>query len=204
SVAVGLRSGAVMMPAWGSDTGGYLRGGGGPSEEVFARWYGFSAYSPIMEVLVGDRHTPWYDYSAALVAIARKHGDAHHDLMPYTRSFLYAASKTGAPVMRPLFLAYPDDTTAATVADQYFYGTELLVAPVLQAGATKRGVYLPPGKWVDYNGRLDVVTGGTTVQASAPLDTIPVYAREGAIVPRGELYRGNDKWSAGWASALRI
>jgi len=204
SVAAGLRSGAVMMPVWGSDTGGYLRGGGGPSEEVFARWYGFSAYSPIMEVLVGDDHTPWYDYSAALVAIARKHGDTHHDLMPYTRSMLYAASKTGAPVLRPLFFVH-DDAAAVNLADQYLYGSELLVAPVLQAGALTRSVYLPAGgKWVEYNGRLEVVNGGATVQAAAPLDTIPAYAREGAIIPRGELYRGNDNWTAGWAPALRI
>jgi hypothetical protein len=158
----------------------------------------------VMEVLVGDGHTPWYDYSAALVAIAQKHGDAHHDLMPYTRSFLYAASQTGAPVMRPLFLAYPDDAMTINLADQYLYGSELLVAPVLQAGATSRSVYLPAGKWVDYNKRLDVVSGGARVQASAPLDTIPLYAREGAIVPRGELYRGNDNWTAGWAPSLRI
>jgi alpha-D-xyloside xylohydrolase len=204
SVAAGLRSGMVMMPVWGSDTGGYLRGGGGPSEEVFARWYGFSAYSPVMEVLIGDDHAPWYDYSAALVAIARKHGDTHHDLMPYVRSLLYAATKTGAPAIRPLFFSHPDDPGAINLADQYLYGSELLVAPVLQAGATSRGVYLPSGKWLDYNGRTDVLTGGATVQAASPLDTIPVYAREGAIVPRGDIYQGNDRWTAGWAPSLRI
>jgi alpha-glucosidase (family GH31 glycosyl hydrolase) len=204
SVAAGLRSGALVMPTWGSDTGGYLRSNDAPTEELFARWYGFSAFSPVMEVLVGDGHTPWYHYSSALVDIARKHTDAHHDLIPYTRSFLYAATRTGAPVMRPLAFSFPTDAAVANTADEYLYGSELLVAPVLAAGASSRGVYLPAGKWIDYNDRATLHDGGQSITAAAPLDTIPVFAREGAIVPRGDLWRGNDNWTAGWSPRLRV
>jgi alpha-D-xyloside xylohydrolase len=200
SIAGGIRTGLIVMPMWGSDTGGYFRTATGPTEELFARWLGFSAFSPMMEVLVGQSHTPWYDYSPALVEIARKHAAAHFDLIPYTRSFLAAATTTGAPVIRPMFLEFPD---APALADQYLFGTELLVAPVITAGATTRTVTVPAGRWLDYNGRhLSFTTGTATLDA--PLDTIPVLVREGAIVPRGAVLRGNDNWTAGWAPKLHL
>jgi alpha-D-xyloside xylohydrolase len=209
SVAAALRSGMIVMPMWGSDTGGYLRNAGSPDDELFARWFGFSAYSPMMEVLVGDGHTPWYHHAPALVEIARKHAAIHHDLIPYVRSFMHAASSSGVPVMRPLLFEFPDDPEAARLvelADQYLYGSELMVAPVLAAGATSRAVYLPAGagRWLDYNGRRQVGAGPGMVTADAPLDTIPVFVREGAIVPRGDILRGNNDWTPGWAPALRI
>ncbi len=207
SIAAGLRSGLIGMPMWGSDTGGYLRSATTPSEEVFARWLGFSAYSPMMEVLVGDGHTPWYDYSPALVDIARKHAAAHHDLIPYVRSYLHAALTSGAPVMRPMLLELPEDTRLTNTWDQYLFGAELLVAPVVTAAATNRSVFLPPGRWLDYNGRRQVARSGaegSMVQAEAPLDTIPVFVREGAIVPRGDILRSNDNWTPDWRARLRV
>jgi alpha-D-xyloside xylohydrolase len=200
SIAGGLRSGLILMPMWGSDNGGYLRNAGAPTEEVFARWLGFGAWSPMMEVLVGQGHTPWYEYSPALVEIARKHAATHFDLIPYTRSFLHAASATGAPVIRPLFFAYPDEPA---LADEYLYGSELLVAPVITAGATTRALRVPPGQWLDYNGRHQAFGPGMAT-LPAPLDTIPVLVREGAIVTRGALLRGNDDWTTGWAARLRL
>jgi hypothetical protein len=194
------------MPMWGSDTGGYLRSASSPTEEVFARWFGLAAYSPMMEVLVGDSHTPWYNYSPALVEIARKHTTAHHDLIPYTRSFVQAATTSGAPVMRPLVFSFPDDPSLANRSDEYLFGSELLVAPILSEGAQTRAVYVPQGagRWLDYNGRRTVVAAGETATLPAPLDTIPVLVREGGIVPRGRLLRGNDDWTPSWSPALRI
>jgi alpha-D-xyloside xylohydrolase len=204
SIAAGVRSGAIVMPMWGSDTGGYGRSGGGPSEELFARWFGFSAWSPMMEILVGGGHTPWYGGSPALVAIARKHTTTHHDLIPYTRSFLYAATRTGAPVVRALAFEYPDDERLANRADQYLYGSELLVAPVITEGATTRDVILPAGRWLEYEDRREVWSGPATVTVRAPLGVIPVFVREGGIVPRGNILRANDDWTPSWAPALRI
>jgi alpha-glucosidase (family GH31 glycosyl hydrolase) len=207
SVAAGLRSGLIVMPMWGSDTGGYLRDTGTPSEEVFARWFGFSAFSPMMEVLVGDGHTPWYHHSPALVDIARKHAAAHHDLMPYLRSYLHQATLTGAPVMRAMLLDLPDDPRMTNTWDQYLFGAELLVAPVVTAGATSRELFLPAGGWLDYNERRQATRAGPDGQmvvAAAPLDTIPVFVREGAIVPRGDILRGNNDWTPNWAPRLRL
>jgi alpha-D-xyloside xylohydrolase len=204
SVLTGLRSGLIAMPMWGSDTGGYVPSPAGPTEELFARWLQFSAFSPVMEVLVGGQHTPWYDYPPRLVAITRAQAALHHELIPYTRSFMYQATVTGAPIMRPLFLDHPDDEKVATLGDQYLYGSELLVAPVLQEGATSREVYLPAGRWIDYHDRRTVHDGGKTIVASAPFERIPVFAREGAIVPRGDILRANNTWTPSWAPHLRV
>ena len=116
----------------------------------------------------------------------------------------------GAPVMRPLLLELPDDARVANTWDQYLFGAELLVAPVVTAGATSRTVFLPPGRWLDYNGRRQVAQAGAQgamFEAPAPLDTIPVFVREGAIVPRGDLFaatttgRPTGARGCGWRSS---
>src|SRR4029453_479711 len=106
------------------------------------------------------------------------------------------ASRTGVPVIRPLLFEFADDSDPArlvNLGDQYMYGSELMVAPVITAGASERAVYppgaRPGGRWLDYNGRREVAAGGGVVMAAAPLDTIPVFVREGAIVPRGDILR---------------
>lgn len=207
SIISGLRAGILNFPMWGSDTGSYRNK---PTEELFARWMQFSAYSPMMEVLIGGTgtgaRTPWYDYSSNLVAIAREQAAAHHDLMPYSRSHLYQATQTGMPVMRPIMFAYPNDPnlTLTSTNCQYLFGGEILVAPVIIGSATTREVYLPAAKWLDYNNRKDLYVGPATIVADAPLEKIPLFVNEGAIIPRGDIYQGNNTWTPNWAPRLRI
>src|SRR3954466_12859570 len=95
SVLGGLRRGAIVMPRWGSDTGGYVQAPAGPPEELFIRWFQFSAFSPMLEVVMGGTHTPWYDYSPRMIEVAREQASLHHDLIPYSRSLMFEATKTG-------------------------------------------------------------------------------------------------------------
>ena len=88
--------------------------------------------------------------------------------------------------------------------DEYLYGDALLVAPVTTAQAAERTVYLPGGRWMDYNDRQTVYAGGNTIQAAAPLGTIPLYVREGAIIPRGDIVKLNNNWEANWSPKLRV
>ena len=139
SIISGLRAGIINFPMWGSDTGGYglYPQPSTPSEELFARWLEFSAYSPIMEVLIGSNRTPWYDYSANLVAIAHAQAAAHHDLIPYSRSYLYQATQTGMPLIRPIIFSYPDDANLALTLTncEFMFGGQILVAPVITGGS---------------------------------------------------------------------
>jgi alpha-glucosidase (family GH31 glycosyl hydrolase) len=202
SIKNGLRSGTINFPMWGSDTGGYFAP---PSadNELLARWLEFSAFSPMMEVLLGPQRTLWDDYSQDVVGVAQKYVATHHDLIPYTRSAMYQATQTGMPIMRALILAYPDDERLSDMWDEYLYGDGLLVAPVATSRATERAVYLPAGRWMNYDDKRSVYAGGSTIKAAAPLGTIPVYVREGAIIPRGDIVKLNNNWEANWNSFPR-
>ena len=197
----GLRSGIINFPTWGSDTGGYFDV---PTKELLARWFELSAMSPMMEVLIGPKRTVWDDYDSELVAIAQQYTQLHHDFIPYTRSYLRQATQTGMAVMRPLIFAYPEDESLHDTWDEYLYGRDLLVAPVTVEGATSRSVYLPMGKWLNYNDRKTVYEGRTSITAKAELAALPLYVREGAIIVRGDVLKSNDNWDANWAPKLRI
>ena len=201
SVKNALRCGAINFPMWGSDTGGYI---GRPDKELFARWLEFSAYCPLTEVLLGPKRTIWSDYDDELVAIAQSQVRAHHDLIPYTRSFMYQAVQTGMPIMRSLIFAYPDDPGLFDTWDEYLYGSEILVAPVTTPATTSREVYLPAGQWIDYNDRVTVHHGPAKITVQAPLGTIPLFVREGAVIPRGNILKANNNWQAGWTPGLRV
>lgn len=199
SLKTALRCGAINFPMWGSDTGGYI---GHPDRELFVRWIEFSALSPMMEVLIGPSRTIWDDYDADLVNIARSYATFHHDLIPYTRSYLYQATLAGMPVMRALVFSYPDDANVADMWDEYLYGNELLVAPVLTAGAAQRSVYLPAGRWLDH--KRAIYKGNRRITAKATFGQIPIFVREGAIIPHGDIVKNNNNWDRNWKPQLRI
>ncbi len=103
-------------------------------------------------------------------------------LFPYRYAAAQEAAQTGMPLMRALVLLYQDDPRARAIRDEYLFGPDFLVAPVLDAG-TQRAVYLPAGSWIDYwTGKP--AAGGATVVADAPADTIPVWVRAGAVIPK--------------------
>ena len=100
-------------------------------------------------------------------------------LRPYIRECMQAASETGAPVMRPLFYDFPEDKACWAVEDSYMFGPDLLVSPVMEAGADSRRIYLPAGtRWTDAYTK-QVYEGGQWVTVPAPIDIIPVMVREG-------------------------
>jgi alpha-D-xyloside xylohydrolase len=203
SIKNGLRAGTINFPMWGSDTGGYFAPAHN-TKELLARWLEFSAFSPMMEVILGPNRTVWYDYDDDLVSITQKYATAHHDLIPYTRSYMYQATRTGMPIMRALIFAYPDDERLSDLWDEYLYGGEILVAPVTTASATERKVYLPAGRWMNYSEKRTVYDGKATITAAAALGTIPLFVREGAIIPRGNIIKLNNNWEPNWKPKLRI
>jgi alpha-glucosidase/alpha-D-xyloside xylohydrolase len=123
-------------------------------------------------------------HNKAVEGICRKYLNLRYQLLPYLYSSAAQTHRTGLPLMRSLWLAFPDDAKAAAVDDAYLWGDSMLVAPVLQPGAASRSVYLPRGSWWDYwkNVRLE---GGSEITRAVDLETMPLFVRAGAIVPVG-------------------
>lgn len=206
SVTSGIRAGLVGFPVWASDTGGYIRDLDDPAQELWARWMWFSAFSPVFEIMIGTNHTPWYPpYTSELVDVLKTTANLHHDLIPYIKSYTYAASRTGVPIMRAAFLEASGDGNAFDVTDAYFFGAELFIAPVVSAGGQRR-VYFPdqPRRYLDYFDKTTVHAPGSTVVASLDVHSVPAYVLEGGIVPRGDIVQANNKWTEDWMPELTI
>lgn len=205
SVTSAQRAGLMGFSTWGSDTGGYIRGTNDPSQELWARWMWFSAFSTVYEIMVGTNHTPWYPpYTQELVEILKTTANLHHDLVPFIRSYTYESTQTGLPVMRAAFLEAPTDQKTWNLKDEYFFGSEFLVAPIINAGG-KRSVYFPEGsKYLEYFGKKEVHSGGSTTEVSLGLDSVPVYVKAGSIIPTGDVNKGNNLWTRDWKPHVTI
>ncbi len=118
----------------------------------------------------------------AIEPVAKKYSELRYQLMPYTYTLAWEARDAGLPLMRAMWLHYPDDVRARGLGDQFMWGRDLLVAPVFTKGATSRDVYLPKGEWYDWwtNAKSG---GGQSVNRAVDLATMPIYVRAGAIVP---------------------
>jgi alpha-D-xyloside xylohydrolase len=181
AIMAGLSAGLSGFPYWASDIGGYF---GTPTDEVYMRWTQFGAFSPIMMIHGAGLREPWA-FSKQALDNYRRYARLHTDLFPYIHAYAHLASQTGIPIMRAMSLEFPDDPAiwGDLPQHQYFFGEELLVAPVYYGFSRTRLVYLPEGQWRDFwSGEL--LPGGQVVRRPADLDQIPVIARAGAIIPR--------------------
>lgn len=207
TVASGIRAGLIGFSQWGSDTGGYIRGLDDPIEDLWARWMWFSTFSPVYEIMIGTNHTPWYPpYSSNLVSILKTTANLHHDLLPYIKSYIYQASQTGIPVIRAAFLETPSDAKTLDLGDAYFFGSEMYIAPIVTPDG-KRSIYFPGSstdKYLEYFNKRSVHTGGSTVSVSMDVHSVPAYVRAGAIVPRGDIFQFNNKWTEDWKPELTV
>jgi alpha-D-xyloside xylohydrolase len=180
-VTAGLGAGMSGMPLWTADLGGYEATPSTPDPVLFQRWTEYAAFSPAMEVVSEKNIGPW-SYGDQAMATFKKFAVLNMSLFPYRYAAVQEASKTGMPIMRALALVYQNDEHARRTKDEYLFGPDLLVAPVVDE-STHRVVYLPEGEWVDYWTGTHV-TGGKSIVVDAPIDQIPVYARAGAVITK--------------------
>ena len=192
-LVAGISAGLSGMPLWGADLGGYLAQPDTPNPLLLQRWTEFAAFSPMMEVMSSANLVPWnfdrqtFDRNSPAGATPaldtyRKFAGLHMAMFPYRYAAAQQAAKTGIPLIRALVLDYQDDPRARSTKDEYLFGPDLLVAPVIDEN-TSRVVYLPPGEWLNFF-TGEAITGPKIIVAQAPPESIPVYARRGTILPR--------------------
>jgi alpha-glucosidase/alpha-D-xyloside xylohydrolase len=206
-VPIGINSGLSGIPYWGTDVGGFV-----PTPEytgeLYVRWFQFGTFCPLFRShgRVWTLHLPWgwnqgappeeiaretrftipeaEYHNAAVEPICKRYLELRYRMMPYLYSAVRECTREGLPIMRSLWLHYPDDPIAVARGDQYLWGRDILVAPVVEKGATQRKLYLPRGGWYDFwtNERHE---GGREITRGVDLGTLPLYVRAGAIVPMG-------------------
>jgi Glycosyl hydrolases family 31/Carbohydrate binding module (family 35)/Domain of unknown function (DUF5110)/Carbohydrate binding module (family 6) len=169
----------------GTQTTGAEPGSTKEADDLYARWVQFGTFQPV-DRLHGNHsdRLPW-QYGTAAQASAEKFLNLRENLVPYTYTLAQQASRTGIPVVRPLYLQYPDQQDAyAQDGSEYLYGPDVLVAPVTTpgTGTVSTSVWFPPGSsWTDYfTGQT--YAGGTTANVSTDLGTMPVFLRSGGIL----------------------
>lgn len=197
-LSAGLNIGIAGIPWWNSDTGGFFADTRDPHfTELLVRWFQFSAFCPILR-MHGDREphdipplsaldygggfcftgrpNELWSYGDEAYGIMKKYLDIRLGMKDYIKSLMREASENGSPLIRPMFYEFPEDGKCWNIDDQYMFGSQYLVAPVLQQGQKSRKVYLPQGNWQSIHDG-SVVAGGTTVTVKTPLDIMPVYKR---------------------------
>lgn len=196
----GLNMSVAGIPWWTSDIGGFL--GGDISDpkfrELLVRWFEWGAFCPVFR-MHGER-SPWHEREEEFIngvrqltsgqdnevwsfgednfEILKKYLFLRERLRPYIRECMDEVSLSGMPVMRPLFFDFYKDKTAWKIEDEYMFGPDILVAPVMEENTSERKVYLPEGAiWTDANTKK-AYSGGQNVTVPAPLDIIPVFIRD--------------------------
>ena len=195
-VCAGLNMGCAGIPWWTTDIGGFHGGWTEKPEfrELLVRWFQWGCYCPVMR-LHGDRQptqkvcrkdgtpvlTSGYDnevwsFGEEAYPILVKYMQRRETMRPYVRELMNEAHEKGTPLMRAMFYEFPSDPACAGLKDQYMFGSRYLVAPVMEAGARSRKVYLPEGEWRDVDTGA-AYEGGQTVCVDAPLERMPVFER---------------------------
>ena len=201
--AAGLNMGLAGIPWWTTDIGGFHGGWvDDPNfHELLIRWFEYGTFCPVMR-LHGDRepHKPQYgttggatcvsgadnevwSYSPEVLDICTKYLFLRERLRPYVTEQMKQAHEKGTPVMRPLFYDFPQDKKEWDVEDEYLFGPDILVAPVMYAKQLKRSVYLPEGASWTNAWTKETYDGGQVIDVDAPIDCIPLFLKNGAQLP---------------------
>ncbi len=201
-IVAGLSAAMSGFSIWGHDVGGYENGNFSTVSpaDLFTRWTQFGCFSPIMQmhrqVNPADlRQYPWGYFEAsesldrnAALDNYRFYATLHMRLFPYLYTHAKESQDTGLPIMRPLVLMHQEDPKTFGIQDSYYFGKDLLVAPVIEPKTTQRRLYLPEGTWFDfwtnerYAGKQEI-SWMDPAQPAEPKSKIPVFVRSGAILP---------------------
>ena len=190
SILAGLSSGISGLPFWGWDLAGFS--GDVPTAELFIRSTQMATFCPIMQYHAESKgefnqdRTPWNirDRSGdnRTVSLYRYYANIRMNLLPYIYSQGLKTSKTGLPLMKAMILAYENDPKTHEIWDQYMFGDNLMVAPIINQGNIEREIYFPEGHWTNLF-MSEEIYGPIKKTIVAELDEIPIYVKENSIIP---------------------
>lgn len=180
-IPVLLNMGLSGVGYMGNDLGGFSASD--MNEQLYIRWMEFGAFVPVMRAHSTNSPEP-YNYSHQ--DILKKYINMRYQMLPYNYSLAYEYTVAGTPLARPVNFYSPREASLVDVQDEYLWGRDMLVAPVMQENATSRSIVFPEGRWVDFNNPSAVYEGMSRVDYPAPLEVLPLFVREGAILPAWE------------------
>lgn len=175
----GLSVGFVGETLWSSDIAGFK--GEMPSSELYIRWSQVGLLCSLARYHGTTPREPWY-FGDNAVDIVRKYSALRYQWAPYLMELTVEASRNGLPVMRHLAIEYPNDPIARKIDDQFLIGDSILVVPILEAGLRERMVYLPEGRWFDFHQKV-WYEGSSLIRVPVVLEDIPIFIKEGAVLP---------------------
>ena len=181
NISMVLNLGLAGIAFTGADIGGFA---GEADGELFTRWMQLGSMMPYFRAhtMAGTAPQEPWSYGERYEAIVRRYLELRYQILPYLYSAIAQSAQSGVPIVRPLFMADPSDPKLYDVQDAFLLGDSILVAPILEQGATQREVYLPRGVWYEFDtGKL--TDGARTITAQAPLERMPIYVRAGRVIP---------------------
>lgn len=190
------RSAFMGFPVWGTDVGGYQNEGYIP-EDLYLRWMQAGSMSGLFEIKfdgaggMGRDRLPWR-YSEAFQAQFRAICEDRMQFLPYLYSLSNTSAKSGS-LMQPLAYRHLQDKNTYAIWDEFYLGNAILVAPVFNE-KNQRSVYLPAGRWIDFDNTALRYQGGRSIEVDAPLSKLPRFIAENAIYVRGNIYKGSDRF----------
>ena len=184
-IPAALNAGMSGIPLLTSDVGGFVALDDKPIDpELYLRWVQMAAFSPCIRTHSATMPEPTSECYADVLDQVRRYINLHYRYLPYTYDFICQDCHYGSPLMRSLiFDHYVDDKELIDCQDEYLFGYDILVAPVVES-ATKRNVIFPQGTWVDMNDSSNTYKQGDKVEYDAPLDVLPYFGRLGKFIPR--------------------
>jgi alpha-D-xyloside xylohydrolase len=187
SLRGGLSLGLSGFSFWSHDIGGFS---GAPKEELFKRWAFFGMFTSHSRVHGFPPREPW-EFSGEFLNIFRKMVELRYRLMPYIYAQSKIAANNGWPLLKAMFLNYPDDLTTWNLDNQYMFGDDFLIAPIMEEYTNSRNVYLPEGKWIDYQSRK-VYQGSEWIKLEAGELPGIILIRNGSVIPHIELAQSTE------------
>jgi alpha-glucosidase (family GH31 glycosyl hydrolase) len=209
-IPIAVNTGLSGLPFWGTDIGGFVPTAE-YTGELHVRWFQFGTFCPSFRAHGRNWHLrlPWgwnlgklplseirtttadaADPDPAelnnpkIEPIVKKYLELRYRMLPYTYTIARECTQTGLPMMRALWLHHPGDANASARGDQFLWGRDVLVSPVVEKGAATRRLYLPRGKWFDF-WTNEILDGGREIERAVDLETMPLHVRAGAILPTG-------------------